>query len=72
VTAQYLGVPLELFGWTVPLRVGTVPGSAALWPTLHNLVLPVLFYAVIAMHLGAVLKHHFIARRTQDVRRMLR
>lgn len=64
------GIPLQLYGWTVPLTVA-VQGSA-LWPTLHNQVLPALFYVFIALHLGAVLKHHFIARRTQDVRRMLR
>jgi cytochrome b561 len=39
---------------------------------LHNQVLPALFYAFMALHLGAVLKHHFFGRRTDDVRRMLR
>jgi cytochrome b561 len=65
------GVPLELFGWAVPLPA-TPPPAGTLWPAPHNQILPVLFYAIIAMHLGAVLKHHFIARRTEDVRRMLR
>jgi cytochrome b561 len=32
----------------------------------------VLFCAIFAMYLGAVLKHHFIPRRAGDVRRMLR
>jgi cytochrome b561 len=66
------GVPLELFGWVVPGPAPADPVAAPLWPALHNQILPVLFYGVIAMHLGAVLKHHFIARRTEDVRRMLR
>ena len=43
-----------------------------MWAVLHNQMPPVLFYGVIAMHLGAVLKHHFVARRPADVRRMLR
>jgi len=64
------GGPLELYGWTAPLQAS--PGGGAVWAVLHNQVLPVLFYAVIAMHLGAVLKHHFLARRPADVRRMLR
>jgi cytochrome b561 len=67
----FSGGPLELFGWMVPLPA-TPPASGALWLMLHNQVLPFLFYAIIAMHLGAVLKHHFIAARTDDVRRMLR
>lgn len=66
------GAGLELYGWTVRSPAGTDVAAARLWPTLHNLVLPILFYAIIALHLGAVLKHHFVARRTQDVRRMLR
>ncbi len=65
-------VGLELFGWRVPLPATTAPAAATPWPTLHNQVLPLLFYAIIAMHLAAVLKHHFVARRTQDIRRMLR
>ncbi len=66
------GRTLELYGWALPLPAGPRPVAGALWPTLHNLILPFMFYAIIAMHLGAVLKHHFIARRTDDVRRMLR
>jgi cytochrome b561 len=66
------GITLELYGWTVPLAARVPAASATLWPTLHNLVLPILFYAVMALHLGGVVKHHFIAGRTDDVRRMLR
>ncbi len=66
------GGPLELFGWLVPLPAGAGRGAGSVWAVLHNQALPVLFYGVIAMHLSAVLKHHFLARRTSDVRRMLR
>lgn len=66
------GGPLELYGWLVPLPAGAGRGAWSVWAVLHNQVLPVLFYGVIAMHLGAVLKHHFLARRPADVRRMLR
>ena len=66
------GGPLEIYGWTAPLSAGTGSGSGSVWAVLHNQILPVLFYGVIAMHLGAVLKHHFVARRPADVRRMLR
>ncbi len=66
------GGPLEIYGWLVPLPAGVGRGAWPVWAVLHNQVLPVLFYGVIAMHLTAVLKHHFLARRTSDVRRMLR
>ncbi len=66
------GGPLEIYGWLVPLPAGVGREAWSVWAVLHNQVLPVLFYGVIAMHLGAVLKHHFLARRPADVRRMLR
>jgi cytochrome b561 len=66
------GIPLELYGWAVPFPAVAAPVKSALWSTLHDLILPASFYVFIALHLGAVLKHHFIARRTDDVRRMLR
>jgi cytochrome b561 len=66
------GIPLEIYGWAVPLPAATAPVNSSLWSTLHDLILPASLYVFIALHLGAVLKHHFIARRTEDVRRMLR
>jgi cytochrome b561 len=33
---------------------------------------PLVFYAVVALHLAGVVKHEFIAGRTGDIRRMLR
>jgi cytochrome b561 len=66
------GIPFDFYGRVVPLSGATTAPHAAIWLKLHDLVLPTLFYVFIALHLGAVLKHHFIARRTEDVRRMLR
>lgn len=63
---------LEVYGWVVPLPAKAGRANTALWPTLHNQVLPALFYVFIAVHLGAVVKHHFLAGRGADVRRMLR
>jgi cytochrome b561 len=63
------GDALTFYGWTLASPVKA--GAGAPWRMLHNQVLPFLFYAIFAMHLGAVLKHHFIARRKNDVRRML-
>jgi len=66
------GGPLEIYGWLMPLPAGVGREAWSVWAVLHNQVLPVLFYGVFAMHLGAVLKHHFLARRPAGVRRMLR
>jgi cytochrome b561 len=68
----FQGGPLELYGWPVPLPAGAGRSAWSVWAMLHNYVLPLLFYGVIAMHLGAVLKHHFLAHRSADVPRMLR
>ena len=68
----FSGSPLELYGGMVPLPVATVPAKGGRSPPLHDQVLPALFYVLISLHMGDVLKHHFIARRTDDVRRMLR
>ena len=46
--------------------------GAPQWRTLHDLFLPLAFYTVIALHITAVVKHHFGDRRLGDVRRMLR
>ena len=66
----FRGDPLLFFDSSIPLHVGAA--APAPWRTLHGQVLPVLFCAIFAMYLGAVLKHHFIPRRAGDVRRMLR
>jgi cytochrome b561 len=39
---------------------------------LHNLLLPAVFSLALFAHLGAVTNHHFIERRPQDIRHMLR
>jgi cytochrome b561 len=39
---------------------------------LHNLLLPAVFSLALFAHLGAVTNHHFIERRAQDIRRILR
>ena len=59
---QFFGMFLPHVAWR----------GAPFWRTLHDLVLPLAFYALIALHVGAVLKHHFADRRLGDVRRMLR
>ena len=45
--------------------------AAAILAMAHDLILPTLFYVLIAAHIGAVLKHHFVDRRNNDIRRML-
>ncbi len=66
----FSGDPLKLFGASLGPLVAS--GSSAPWRMLHNQILPILFYVVFAMHLGAVLKHHFVAGCKDDVRRMVR
>ena len=61
---------VSFYAWVLPSS-GLRQGSSMVWRMLHDFVLPVAFYVVIFMHVGAVLKHHFADRRATDVRRML-
>jgi cytochrome b561 len=66
------GDALDIYGWSVTGLLAPDAQFAAAVGVLHNLVLPAVFYLALFAHLGAVTKHHFIERRPQDVRRMLR
>lgn len=63
------GVPVAFFGF--PIDVPAI-GTASTWQTLHGLILPLAFYAAIAVHVGAVAKHHFADSDPRAIRRMLR
>jgi cytochrome b561 len=67
-----LGETVRFFGEPIPAFVGPKPDWSSALSILHNQVLPFAFYGVFLAHVGAVLKHHFIDRRLNDVRRMLR
>lgn len=62
---------IDIFGWQAIASIGPAPGLAWSMTLMHNALLPFAFYVVIFFHIGAVLKHHFLERRTMDVRRML-
>ena len=64
------GRDIDVFGWPVATPDWPFAAEAAL--LLHAWVLPVLFYATLALHLSAVLKRHFADRDKLAVRRMLR
>lgn len=64
------GAAVSFYGWTVPRPAWPALAEAAL--LVHAWVLPLLFYAVLALHLAAVAKRHFVSRDTAAVRRMLR
>lgn len=66
------GDAMDIYGWSVAgfLTPDAHLGAAA--GVVHNLVLAAMFYLALFAHLGAVTKHHFIDRRPQDIRRMLR
>ncbi|MBC8048880.1 MAG: cytochrome b [Chitinophagales bacterium] len=69
--SAYGGDNIQFFGWPIPALVEPDSKALSIWATAHNLVLPGAFYLIIFAHIGAVLKHHFLDRRTSDVRRML-
>ncbi len=64
------GAHIDFYGWTVP----SIAWAGATAPSLmlHDWALPALFYAMVMLHLGAVLKRHFGQGDKAAVRRMLR
>lgn len=66
------GDALDIYGWSITGLLTPDAQFAAAVGVLHNLVLPSVFYLALFAHLGAVTKHHFVERRPQEVRRMLR
>jgi cytochrome b561 len=66
------GETVRFFGQPIPAFVGASPEWSSMLTILHDDVLQFAFYAVFLAHLGAVLKHHFVDRRVDDVRRMIR
>ena len=69
---SFRGEAPDVYGWSLGGVIAPDPQLASVAAALHNLVLPAAFYLVVFAHLGAVAKHHFIERRRDDVRRMLR
>jgi cytochrome b561 len=67
----FQGDAVDLFGWSLALQAQANPALADWCATLHELVLPALFYTALAAHLGAAIKHHFVDRQAGDIRRML-
>ena len=60
----------DVYGLTIALP--DWPAAVAAAQLIHAWVLPLLFYATLALHLLAVMKRHFADGETQAVRRMLR
>lgn len=64
------GASIDFYGWAIIPTNWDAASEVAFF--LHGWVLPVLFYAVLLLHLGAVLKRHFKESDKSAVRRMLR
>ena len=66
------GERIDFYGWALPsiLRPSEPLTSVAAY--LHNCFLPLIFYAAIALHAGAVAKRHFGKGDKHAIRRILR
>ncbi|OYY90534.1 MAG: hypothetical protein B7Y45_07970 [Sphingomonas sp. 28-66-16] len=64
------GPSIDFYGWAIK-PVGE-PGLSEAALALHRWVMPILFYAMLVLHIGAVLKRHFGEHDKLAVRRMLR
>jgi cytochrome b561 len=64
------GPSIDFYGWAIK-PVGE-PWLSEIALAVHGWVMPILFYAMLVLHIGAVLKRHFGGRDKLAVRRMLR
>lgn len=64
------GARIDFYGWVIIPMDETGLSDLAL--AIHGWVMPILFYAILVLHIGAVLKRHFAERDKLAVRRMLR
>lgn len=64
------GPSIDFYGWAIK-QVGE-PGLSEVALAIHGWVMPIMFYAMLVLHIGAVLKRHFGEQDKPAVRRMLR
>ena len=65
-------VPIDFYAPPLPGIIRPGNSAASIAGLIHDWLLPILFCAAIALHVGAVLKHHFRDGQKNTVRRMLR
>jgi cytochrome b561 len=64
------GPSIDFYGWAI--KAGGETGVSEIALAVHGWVMPILFYAMLVLHIGAVLKRHFGDHDKPAVRRMLR
>jgi cytochrome b561 len=64
------GARIDFYGWAIIPLEETALSAVAL--AIHGWVMPIVFYVMLVLHIGAVLKRHFAERDKLAVRRMLR
>jgi cytochrome b561 len=64
------GARIDFYGWAI-MPVGET-GLSDVARAVHGWVMPILFYAMLMLHICAVLKRHFADGERSAVRRMLR
>jgi cytochrome b561 len=66
------GETVRFFGQPIPALFAANPAWSSALTILHDEVLQFAFYGIFFVHIAAVLTHHFVDRRIDDVRRMVR
>ena len=71
IMSTYGGKLSHFFIWDLPLFWATDMEAIQLYGLLHKLVLPYLCLLVLGAHLLGALKHHFIDKHPEGIRRMV-
>jgi cytochrome b561 len=71
VMTSYHGYPTFFFAWELQPLWSPSDAATIFWGTLHKYLLPYLLYIVLGAHVLGALKHHFVDRHEEALKRMV-
>jgi cytochrome b561 len=71
VMTSYHGYPTFFFAWELQPLWSPSDTATIFWGTLHKYLLPYLLYIILGAHVLGALKHHFIDKHEDALRRMV-
>lgn len=68
---SYHGYPTFFFAWELAPLWQASDSATILWGSMHKYLLPYLLYIVLGAHILGALKHHFIDKHKEAIRRIV-
>ncbi|MEM8548260.1 MAG: cytochrome b [Pseudomonadota bacterium] len=71
VMTSYHGYPTFFFFWELPPLWTPSDTATIIWGTLHKYLLPYILYIVLGAHILGALKHHYVDKHHDAIKRMV-